>query len=154
MYSQRSGLTPLSLADYSRDGKDSLVNPQIVMDPRILITDDTIFTRTVLKSILSANGFKQFYEAGNGEEAVKQYKLNKPDVVLMDITMPVMNGIDALKEIKAFDSAAKVIMCTAMGQRSMVLEAIQAGADDFIVKPFQTNRVLESVQNQIKREAA
>src|SRR5258707_13039290 len=120
------------------------------MDVRILITDDTIFTRTVLRSMLGANGYKDILEAGNGEEAVRQYKLNKPDVVLMDITMPVMNGIDALKEIRAFDSSARVIMCTAMGQRSMVVEAIQAGARDFIVKPFQSNRVLESIQRKLE----
>ncbi|HLK15234.1 MAG TPA: response regulator [Fimbriimonadaceae bacterium] len=124
------------------------------MDAQILITDDTIFTRTVLKSILSANGFKNVIEASNGEEAIKLYKLNRPDVVLMDITMPVMNGIEALKEIRAFDPEAKIIMCTAMGQRSMVVEAIQAGAKDFVAKPFQTNRILESVRKLVDAEAA
>lgn len=124
------------------------------MDVTILITDDTIFTRTVLKGILSANGFKSVIEAGNGEEAVKQYKLNRPDAVLMDITMPVMNGLEALRLIREFDPKARVIMCTAMGQRGMVVEAIQSGAKDFIVKPFQSNRVLESLQRVLEGEAA
>jgi len=124
------------------------------MDATILITDDTIFTRTVLKDILSSNGFKHIVEAGNGEEAVKQYKLNRPDAVLMDITMPVMTGLEALRLIREFDPQARVIMCTAMGQRSMVVEAIQSGAKDFIVKPFQSNRVLESLHKVLQSEAA
>lgn len=124
------------------------------MDAKILITDDTIFTRTVLRSMLSANGYKDIVEAGNGEEAVKQYKLNSPDIVLMDITMPIMNGIEALRAIREYDPLARVVMCTAMGQKSMVVEAIQAGAKDFIVKPFQTNRVLESIQRLLEQEAA
>jgi len=124
------------------------------MDAQILITDDTIFTRTMLKSILSVNGFPNILEAGNGAEAVRLYKLDKPYLVLMDITMPVMDGLTALKEIKAFDPDARVIMCTAMGQRNMVVEAIQAGAKDFIVKPFQTDRVLDAIRKLIEREAA
>jgi len=124
------------------------------MEARILITDDTIFTRTVLKSILTANGFKNIIEAGNGEEAVREYKSKQPDVVLMDITMPVMDGLAALREIRAHDPKAKVIMCTAMGQKNMVVEAIQAGAKDFIVKPFQSNRVLESINRAIEATAA
>jgi two-component system chemotaxis response regulator CheY len=124
------------------------------MEACILITDDTIFTRTVLKSILSANGFKSILEAGNGEQALQSYKLNKPDVVLMDITMPIMDGLTALREIRAFDPEAKVIMCTAMGQKNMVVEAIKSGARDFIVKPFQSNRVLESVNRVLGCEAA
>jgi two-component system, chemotaxis family, chemotaxis protein CheY len=124
------------------------------MEARILITDDTIFTRTVLKSILSANGFKAILEAGNGEEAVRQYKQFKPDVVLMDITMPIMDGLTALREIRTFDPDAKVIMCTALGQKNMVVDAIKSGARDFIVKPFQSNRVLESVTRVLGCEAA
>jgi len=124
------------------------------MDVTVLITDDTIFTRTVLRSILTANGFKHIIEAANGEEAVKQYKAQSPDIVLMDITMPVMNGIDALRLIREHDPSARVIMCTAMGQKSMVVEAIKAGARDFIVKPFQSNRVLESLHRLLESEAA
>jgi two-component system chemotaxis response regulator CheY len=124
------------------------------MKPRILITDDTIFTRTMLKSVLSANGFDEIIEAGDGQEAVDQYKAHKPSVVLMDITMPNKDGIAALEEIRAFDPEAKVIMCTAMGQKNMVVEAIRSGATDFIVKPFQTNRVLESVRRALGLEAA
>jgi two-component system chemotaxis response regulator CheY len=124
------------------------------MKPRILITDDTIFTRTMLKSVLSANGFDEIIEAGDGQEAVDQYKAHKPSVVLMDITMPNKDGIAALEEIRAFDPEARVIMCTAMGQKNMVVEAIRSGATDFIVKPFQTNRVLESVRRALGLEAA
>lgn len=124
------------------------------MKPRILITDDTIFTRTMLKSVLSANGFDEIIEAGDGQEAVDQYKAHKPSVVLMDITMPNKDGIAALEEIRAFDPEAKVIMCTAMGQKNMVVEAIRSGATDFIVKPFQTNRVLDSVRRALGMEAA
>ena len=124
------------------------------MKPRILITDDTIFTRTMLKSVLSANGFDEIIEAGDGQEAVDQYKAHKPSVVLMGITMPNKDGIAALEEIRAFDPEAKVIMCTAMGQKNMVVEAIRSGATDFIVKPFQTNRVLESVRRALGLEAA
>jgi two-component system chemotaxis response regulator CheY len=124
------------------------------MKPRILITDDTIFTRTMLKSVLSANGFDEIIEAGDGQEAVDQYKAHKPSVVLMDITMPNKDGIAALEEIRAFDPEAKVIMCTAMGQKNMVVEAIRSGATDFIVKPFQTNRVLDSVRRALGLEAA
>ena len=116
------------------------------MDAQILITDDTIFTRTMLRSILSVNGFPEILEAGNGEEAVRAYKAHKPFLVLMDITMPVMDGLTALREIREFDPEARVIMCTAMGQKNMVVEAIQAGAKDFIVKPFQTDRVLDAIR--------
>lgn len=115
------------------------------MAKRILITDDALFMRVTLKNILVQNGFEVVGEASNGLESVELYKSLKPDLVTMDITMPEMDGIAALKEIKAHDPAATVVMCTAMGQKSMVVEAIQAGAKDFIVKPFQAERVLEAV---------
>lgn len=115
------------------------------MAKRILITDDALFMRVTLKNILTANGFEVAGEASNGAESVALYKQLKPDVVTMDITMPEMDGITALKEIRASDPNANVVMCTAMGQKSMVVEAIQAGAKDFIVKPFQPERVLEAL---------
>lgn len=115
------------------------------MAKRILITDDALFMRVTLKKILTENGFEVVGEAQNGAEAVALYQSLKPDVVTMDITMPEMDGITALKEIKKVDAGANVIMCTAMGQKNMVVEAIQAGAKDFIVKPFQPDRVLEAV---------
>ncbi|HCD99699.1 MAG TPA: two-component system response regulator [Armatimonadetes bacterium] len=116
------------------------------MAKRILITDDALFMRVTLKNILTQNGYEVAGEAANGAEAVELYKQLKPDLVTMDITMPEMDGIAALKEIRALDPDAKVVMCTAMGQKNMVVEAIQAGAKDFIVKPFQPDRVVEALQ--------
>lgn len=115
------------------------------MAKRILITDDALFMRVTLKNILTQNGFEVVGEAENGKQSVKLYQELQPDLVTMDITMPEMDGISALKEIKALDPSAKVVMCSAMGQKGMVIEAIQAGAKDFIVKPFQPDRVVEAV---------
>jgi two-component system chemotaxis response regulator CheY len=116
------------------------------MAKRILITDDALFMRVTLKNILTQNGFEVVGEASNGREAVELYEQLKPDVVFMDITMPEMDGLAALKAIRAKDSNAYVVMCTAMGQKQIVLEAIQHGAKDFIVKPFQPERIVEAVQ--------
>ena len=116
------------------------------MANRILITDDALFMRVTLKNILTQRGFEVVGEAQNGRESVEMYQSLKPDLVTMDITMPEMDGLQALKEIKAIDPNAKVIMCTAMGQKNMVVEAIQAGAKDFIVKPFQPDRVVDAVK--------
>jgi len=116
------------------------------MAKRILITDDALFMRVTLKNILTQNGYEVVGEACNGLESVAMYKSLKPDIVTMDITMPEMDGIAALKEIRSSDPNAVIVMCTAMGQKSMVVEAIQAGAKDFIVKPFQPERVLEAIQ--------
>ncbi|MBE6052839.1 MAG: response regulator [Clostridium sartagoforme] len=116
---------------------------------RVLIVDDAAFMRMMIKDILQKNGFDVIGEASNGIEAVNIYKKEKPDVVTMDITMPDMDGIEAVKEIRAFDPAAKVIMCSAMGQQSMVMDAIKSGAKDFIVKPFQADRVLEAIRKVI-----
>ena len=115
------------------------------MAKKVLIVDDAAFMRMMVKDILSKNGYEIAGEAENGLMAVEKYRELKPDLVTMDITMPEMDGIAAVKEIKAFDPDAKVIMCSAMGQQSMVIDAIQAGAKDFIVKPFQPERVLEAV---------
>ena len=116
------------------------------MATRILITDDALFMRVTLKNILTQNGYRVVGEAENGAVAVKLYQELKPDVVTMDITMPEMDGLAALKAIRAADSNARVVMCTAMGQKQMVVEAIQSGAKDFIIKPFQPDRVLEAMK--------
>lgn len=113
---------------------------------KILIVDDAAFMRMMIKDILTKNGYEVVAEAANGVEAVELYKSHQPDLVTMDITMPEMDGIEAVKQIKVVNPAAKVIMCSAMGQQSMVMDAIKAGANDFIVKPFQADRVLEAVK--------
>ena len=115
------------------------------MAKNILICDDAAFMRMMIKDILTKNGYNVVGEAENGAKGVEYNEL-KPDLVLMDITMPEMDGIAALKAIKASDAGATVIMCSAMGQQAMVIESITAGAKDFIVKPFQADRVLEAVK--------
>lgn len=119
------------------------------MGKKVLIVDDAAFMRMMLKDILTKNGYEVVGEAENGSKAVEKYKEVTPDLVTMDITMPEMDGISALKNIRSIDSNAKVVMCSAMGQQAMVIEAIQAGARDFIVKPFQADRVLEAVKKVI-----
>ena len=116
---------------------------------KVLIVDDAAFMRMMIKDILEKNGYEIVGEAQNGAVAVEMYQKEKPDVVTMDITMPDVDGIEAVKRIKAIDPGAKVIMCSAMGQQSMVMDAIKAGARDFIVKPFQADRVLEAVQKVV-----
>ena len=108
----------------------------------ILLVDDAAFMRMMLKDILVKNGYEVLGEAENGLKAVEKYKELNPDLVIMDITMPEMDGIEAVKEIKKINQSAAVIMCSAMGQQSMVIEAIQSGAKDFIVKPFQADRII------------
>lgn len=119
------------------------------MAKKVLIVDDAAFMRMMIKDILSKNGYEVAGEAENGLKAVDKYKELTPDLVLMDITMPEMNGIDAVKAIKGFDPGAKIVMCSAMGQQAMVIESIQAGARDLIVKPFQADRVLEAVRKVV-----
>jgi len=119
------------------------------MGKNILICDDAAFMRMMIKDILSKNGYNVVGEAENGAIAVEKYKELKPDLVLMDITMPEMDGIQALKKIRESDANSAVIMCSAMGQQAMVIESIQAGAKDFIVKPFQADRVLEAVKKVV-----
>ena len=115
------------------------------MGKRILVVDDAMFMRMMLKNILTKNGYEVCGEAANGQEAIDKYIELRPDLVLLDITMPEMDGITALKKIKMIEPKAKIIMCSAMGQQGMVIDAIQGGAIDFIVKPFQEDRVLESL---------
>lgn len=115
------------------------------MTKRVLIVDDAAFMRIKLKDILEKNNYEVAGEAENGHEAIEKYKELQPDIVTMDITMPELDGVEALKEIKAFDPEASVLMCSAMGQQSMVMDAIRAGALDFIVKPFDTERVIRAL---------
>ncbi len=119
------------------------------MAKNVLIVDDAAFMRMMIKDILSKNGYNVVGEAENGKIAVDKFKELNPDLVTMDITMPEMDGLEALKAIKGMSPGATVIMCSAMGQQAMVIEAIQAGAKDFIVKPFQADRVLEAVKKAI-----
>ena len=119
------------------------------MAKSVLICDDAAFMRMMIKDILTKNGYEVAGEAENGAKAVEKYNETKPDLVLMDITMPEMDGIQALKKIKEGAADANVIMCSAMGQQAMVIEAIQSGAKDFIVKPFQADRVLEAIKKVI-----
>lgn len=119
------------------------------MSARILIVDDAAFMRMMIKEILTKNGYTVVGEASDGSQALDKYKELKPDLVTMDITMPEMDGIQALKEIRAMDVGAKIIMCSAMGQQAMVIDAIQAGARDFIVKPFQAERVIEAIRKAL-----
>lgn len=117
--------------------------------PKILVVDDAAFMRMMVKDILTKGGYEVVGEAKDGSEALDKYAELKPDLVTLDITMPNVDGLQALKNIIAEFPDAKVIMCSAMGQQSMVIEAIQSGAKDFIVKPFQGERVLEAVQKAI-----
>jgi two-component system chemotaxis response regulator CheY len=111
----------------------------------VLVCDDAIFMRTMVGDILTQAGFEVVGEAESGLEAVERFRELRPDLVTMDIVMPDMGGIDAVREIVKIDPEARVLMCSAMGQQALVVEAIQAGAKDFVVKPFQPSRVLEAV---------
>ena len=112
---------------------------------KIIVVDDAKFMRMTLANILTKANHEVIGEGENGEEAIKLYRKLKPDLMTMDITMPIMSGLDAVKEIKKEFPSAKVIMCSAMGQQKMVVEAIEAGAKDFIVKPFDEGRVLDEI---------
>ena len=119
------------------------------MAHKVMLVDDASFMRMMLKNILTGAGYEIVGEAENGAKAIEQFKALKPDLVIMDIIMPEMGGIDAVREILKVDPAAKVLMCSSMGQQSLVVEAIQAGAKDFIVKPFQPSNVLEAVKKTV-----
>jgi two-component system chemotaxis response regulator CheY len=126
-----------------------LIGRTITM-PAIMIVDDAAFMRMMIRDNLKKEGFSEFIEAGNGEEAVELYRENHPGLVLLDITMPVKDGLTALKEIRDpqnGDPDAKVVMCSAMGQENMVIEAVRLGALDFIVKPFKPERLVQTVKN-------
>ena len=113
---------------------------------KILLVDDAAFMRMMLKNTLSQAGYTDLIEAEDGVKAVEAYTAEKPDLVFMDITMPNKDGLETLKEIKAMDPGATVVMCSAMGQETMVMESIKSGAKDFIVKPFKPERVLSTVK--------
>ncbi len=123
------------------------------MGLRVVIADDALFMRNLLRDILEKTGFEVVGEATNGAEAVELYREHRPDLVTMDIVMPLKSGIEALEEIVREDPDARVVMCSALGQESLVLEAVQAGAKDFIVKPFKEERVVEVVR-RISGQAA
>lgn len=114
---------------------------------QVLIVDDAAFMRLNLKNIIEDLGFEVIGEAENGEISIERYKELEPDLVTMDITMPEMDGIEAIKEIKKYDDNARIIVCSAMGQQKMVIKAIEAGAKDFIVKPFDKDRIKEAINN-------
>jgi len=118
--------------------------------PKVLIVDDAVFVRARNSKLLSEAGY-EIAEASNGEEAVERYRTFAPDVVLMDITMPVMDGLSALREIRRLNSGAKVIMCSALGQQGIVLQAIKSGAVDFVVKPFAPEKLIEALKRHVNR---
>jgi len=120
------------------------------MSARILLVDDLSFMRMVQKEILEENGYIIAGEANDGIEAVSKYKTLRPDLIIMDITMPNMNGLDAMRHIFEFDRNAKIIMCSALGQQQLIVEAIKAGVKDFIVKPFKPERILSSILKALK----
>ena len=115
------------------------------MAKRILLVDDAAFMRKMIKDTLSKNGYSDLHEAVDGADAVEKFSELKPDLVIMDITMPNMDGLEALKAFRAKDPNANVVMCSAMGQESMVMDAVRSGAKDFIVKPFKPDRILKTV---------
>lgn len=119
------------------------------MTNSILVVDDAAFMRMMIRDLLSKQGYNVVGEAENGAKAISKYKELSPDLVIMDITMPEMDGIEAVKSIKAIDSNANIIMCSAMGQQTMVMEAIKSGARDFIVKPFDAERFKSAIDKVI-----
>ncbi len=117
------------------------------MGKKIMLVDDAAFMRMMIKDTLQKNGYTEVVEAGNGEQAVNTYVTEKPDLILMDITMPIMDGLEALRRLKEMDSSVKVVMCSAMGQETMVVDALKLGAKDFIVKPFKPDRIMKTVNS-------
>lgn len=120
------------------------------MPIRVLIADDALFMRNMIKDVFSGDDFEVVGEAANGVEAIERYKELSPDITTMDIVMPQKSGIEAVREIVKIDGNAKIVMCSALGQESLVMEAIEAGAADFIVKPFKPEKVLEIVRKVVK----
>ena len=117
--------------------------------PRILVVDDNAFMRNNIKNVLTGAGFDVVAEASDGLEAISMYQSSGPDLVTLDITMPNMDGVQALKELRAIDPVAKIVMVSAMGQEALVVEAITAGAADFVVKPFQPERVVDAINKAL-----
>ncbi len=123
------------------------------MAAKVLVVDDLEFMRDAIRDILLSAGFEVAAEAENGRIAVDQYVRTRPDVVLLDITMPEMNGLEALKRIRTIDPKATVIMCSALGQQQHIIRSIQLGARDFIVKPFKPERIVSAVRKVARRYA-
>lgn len=119
------------------------------MSKKVLICDDASFMRMILKDILTKEGYEIVGEAANGKAAISSYNTLRPDLVMMDITMPEMDGIEAVKGIKQIDPKALIVMCSALGQKEMVINAIKAGARDFVVKPFENSKIVEVVGNAL-----
>lgn len=113
---------------------------------RVLVCDDSAFMRMMLKKILVENGYEVVAEAGDGKQAVQLFRQHKPDIITMDITMPKMDGIEAVKIIHEENPLTRVIMVTAIGQRAVIMDALKAGASDFIVKPFDPDKVLATIK--------
>lgn len=113
---------------------------------RVLVVDDTAFMRLTLRRALERFGHEVVGEAADGEEAVRAFQELRPDLVTMDITMPKMDGLTAIRQIRTLDPKARIIVCSAMGQKPMVIEALEAGAQDFLVKPFDADRVREALE--------
>lgn len=122
------------------------------MASKILIVDDASFMRMMLRNILTSHGYTIVGEAENGKVAIEEYQKLGPDIVLIDLIMPEMGGIEAVKKIIELDTKAKIIICSAMGQQALVVEAMQAGARDFIIKPFQPTGVVEAIQKVEQEE--
>ena len=122
-------------------------------EKKVLIVDDAVFMRSMQKRIISGSGDYEVYEAGDGEEAVVLYEKLRPGLVLLDISMPGMNGIEALKRMREIDENAFVIMCSAIGQESMVKEAVDCGARDFIVKPFKAEQIVQALNRAFPSSA-
>ena len=114
---------------------------------KVMIVDDTAFMRIMIRNILEGHGHQVVAEACNGKQAIELYKQHRPELVLMDITMPEMDGIQAIEKIKVIDPSAKIIICSALGQRRLVLDAVFQGASDFIVKPITKDRLIQAVNN-------
>ncbi len=119
------------------------------MSKSVLVTDDALYCRMELKNILTSRGYRVVGEARNGQEAVERYRELRPDLVTMDVVMPEMDGVAAVKKIREMDPGATILMCSSMGQRSLMMEALQAGASDFVTKPFRDRCVLNSVRKLI-----
>lgn len=117
------------------------------MSKKIMLVDDAAFMRMMIKNTLQQNGYTDIIEAKDGEEAIALFKQENPDLTLLDITMPNIDGLEALREIKNIDKDSKVVMCSAMGQENMVLEALKSGAQDFIVKPFKPDRIMKTISS-------
>jgi two-component system chemotaxis response regulator CheY len=124
------------------------------MKARVLVVDDAIFMRRMISDILKASGMEVAGEAENGSDAVEKYNELKPDLVTMDIIMPEMNGIEAVKKITSRDPKAKIVMCSALGQQALVQDALAAGAEDFLIKPFNPSRVIEVIAKVLNQPVA